>query len=129
VNTHFPDNVVTALKDAILNVFWKKTDVRALFERCDVDRTLIASQDWNGYKIHIVSPVVDTLDGCAQGIGLLRRILQETLAYKDGSHLLWLPDGQKRKREAERSLEHLRLLVKEHDTAKQSAEEERQAPR
>lgn len=127
MNGHFPDNILTALKEAILNVFWKKRDVRALFDRCGVGRTLISSQDWNGYKYHIVSPVLDVLNDTAQGIGSLRRILQETLAYKDGNHLLWLPDGQKRKREAERSLEHLRLLVKQHDAAKQTLEEQRQA--
>src|SRR3989442_410515 len=126
MNAHFPDNIATAMKEAIINVFWKKTDVRALLQRCGVDSTLIAAQDWNAYKFHIVSPVIDALNSQPEGIGALRRILQETLTYKDGAHLLWLPDSQKRKREAERSLEHLRLLVKDHDAAKQSAEEAKQ---
>jgi hypothetical protein len=127
MNNHFPDNIATSMKETILNVFWKKKDVRSLFERCGVSSTLISAQDWNGYKFHIVSPVIDALNGDPEGLAILRRILQETLAYKDGSHLLWLPDAQKRKREAERSLEHLRLLVSGHDAAKQSAEEQRQA--
>jgi hypothetical protein len=127
MNTHFPDNIVTAMKETILNVFWKKKDVRSLFQRCGVDLTLISAQDWNGYKYHIVSPVIDALNSDPEGLGILRRILQESLAYKDGNHLLWLPDGQKRKREAERSLEHLRLLVRERDAATQSAEEQREA--
>lgn len=67
------------------------------------------------------------MNGDPEGIGPLRRILQEILSYKNGSHLLWLSDGQKRKREAERCLEHLRLLVKDHDAAKQTAEEEKEA--
>jgi len=124
---HFPDNVLTALKDAIINVFWKKTDVKALFRRCDVPGDLIARQDWEGYKINIVSPVVDTLNGASQGLGPLRRILQETLQYKDGKHLAWLPDAQKRIHEAERSLEHLRLLVKDHEATVRTKEEERKA--
>jgi hypothetical protein len=127
MNTHFPDNIVTALKETILNVFWKKKDVRSLFQRSGVNSTLVAAQDWNGYKYHIVSPVIDALNSDPEGLGILRRILQETLAYTDGNHLLWLPDGQKRKREAERSLEHLRLLVRDHDAAKQSAQEQREA--
>jgi hypothetical protein len=126
MNSHFPDNIVTAMKETILNVFWKKKDVRNLFQRCGVGSALISAQDWNGYKFHIVSPVIDTLNNDPEGLAILRRILQETLAYKDGSHLLWLPDAQKRKREAERSLEHLRLLVSDHDAAKQSQEEQRQ---
>jgi hypothetical protein len=127
MSSYFPDNIATALKEAIINVFWKKQDVRALFQRCDVDAQVIAAQDWNKYKFHIVSPIVDWLNINPTGIGPLRRMLQETLTYKDGDHLLWLSDGQKRKREAERSLEHLRLLVKDHDAAKESAEEQKRA--
>ena len=127
MSNYFPDNIATALKEAVINVFWKKQDVRALFERCDVDAQLIAIQDWNKYKFHIVSPIIDSLNASPTGIGPLRRMLQEALTYKDGDHLLWLSDGQKRKREAERSLEHLRLLVKDNDAAKQSAEEQKRA--
>ena len=124
---HFPDNILTAMKEAILNVFWKKEDVRALLQRCDVPASLINSQDWQAYKYHIISPVLDALNDSSDGLGSLRRILQETLTYTDGSHLLWMSDGQKRKREAERCLEHLRLLVKDHDAAKRTEQEERLA--
>jgi hypothetical protein len=126
MSNHFSDNIVTAMKEAVVNVFWKKQDVRDLLQRCEVDTTLVTVQDWTKYKFHIVSPIIDALNGDPKGIGPLRRILQETLSYKDGNHLLWLSDGQKRKREAERCLEHLRLLVKDHDAAKQTAEEEKQ---
>lgn len=124
---HFPDNILTALKEAVINVFWKRSDVRALFQRCDVPPALINQQDWDAYKYHIVSPVLDSLNTSPGGLGPLRRILQETLSYTDGDHLLWMSDGKKRKREAERSLEHLRLLVKDHDAAKQTEAEERRA--
>ncbi|HEV2970538.1 MAG TPA: restriction endonuclease [Pirellulales bacterium] len=124
---HFPDNVMSVMKDAIINVFWKKTDVRALFDRCGVPRDLVSGQDWTAYKIHIVSPVLDNLNSTPKGLGPLRQILQETLKYTDGKHLLWLPDGEKRRKEAERGLEHLRLLVKELDAAKRTEDEERQA--
>src|ERR1700680_3268323 len=103
---HFPDNVLRALKKAIVNVFWTKKDLRELFHRCDVPKDLTNSQDWNGYKFHILDPVIDYLNGSPDGLGPLRRMLTETLHYKDGNHLLWLSDGQKRKREAEDSLEH-----------------------
>ncbi|WP_339683119.1 hypothetical protein [Gimesia maris] len=124
---HFPDNILTSLKETIVNVFWKKDDVRGLFRRCDVPSELINAQDWNAYKYHIVSPVLDSLNTVIDGIGPLRRLLQECLKYKDGDHLLWTSDGQKRKREAERCLEHLRLLVKDHDAAIRTEEEAREA--
>jgi hypothetical protein len=90
-----------------------------------VPDNLIAAQDWNTYKIHIVTPVIDTLNGDSDGLGPLRRVIQETLQYTDGQHLRWLPDADKRCREAERSLEHLRLLVKDHDAAQITKEESR----
>ncbi len=124
---HFPDNILTALKEAVINVFWKKADVHSLFSRCEVPHELISAQDWNAYKFHIVAPILDMLNSREDGLGPLRRILQETLEYKDGDHLLWLSDGQKRKREAERCLEHLRLLVKDYDTAKRTEREQREA--
>jgi hypothetical protein len=112
---HFPDNVARALKKALVNVFWTKKDLRQLFLRCDVPGHLTSAQDWSGYKFHIIDPVIDSLNESPDGLGPLRRILAETLHYKDGNHLLWLSDGQKRKREAEDSLEHLRVLVEKHD--------------
>lgn len=124
---HFPDNILTSLKETVINVFWKKEDVRSLFRRCEIPNELVNSQDWNAYKFHIVSPVLDTLNSAGEGLGPLRRILQATLEYKDGDHLLWLQDGQKRKREAERCLEHLRLLVKDYDAARRTDREQREA--
>lgn len=125
--SHFPDNILTALKETVVKVFWKKEDVRKLFQRSGVPDLLIGGQDWQAYKYHIVSPVLDVLNSTRDGLGPLRRILQETLAYKDGDHLLWTNDGKKNKREAERCLEHLRLLVKDYDAAQATKEEERQA--
>jgi hypothetical protein len=125
--SHFPDNIMTALKDAVINVFWKKKDVRSLFDRCGVASALVASQDWTAYKINIVAPVIDALNQGTDGLGPLRQIIHETLQYTDGKQLMWLPDADKRCREAERSLEHLRLLVKDHDAAQRTKQEERQA--
>lgn len=124
---HFPDSVLTTLKETVVKVFWKKDDVRKLFQRSGVPDLLISGQDWQAYKYHIVSPTLDVLNSTRDGLGPLRRILQETLAYKDGEHLLWTNDGQKNKREAERCLEHLRLLFKDYDAAQATKDEERQA--
>jgi len=115
------------MKESVINLFWKKEDVRGLFRRCSVPNDLITSQDWNAYKYYIVTPVLDRLNSSEEGLGPLRRILQETLEYTDGDHLLWLQDGQKRKREAERCLEHLRLLVKDYDAMRRTEQEQRES--
>ena len=47
--------------------------------------------------------------------------------YKDGRHLLRFQDGEKRRREAERALDYLRALVKDHDATQRSEVEQRDA--
>jgi hypothetical protein len=124
---HFPDAIMTSLKETVVNVFWKRTDVKSLFLKCGVPTTLINNQDWDGYKINAVAPVLDYLNEHEDGIGPLRQILQETLSYRDGEHLLWMSDGKVRKHEAERCLKRLRELVANHDVAVRTEEEERLA--
>ena len=88
---------------------------------------LMGSQDWEGYKINIVAPVLDYLNEHEDGIGPLHQVLQETLSYQDGDHLLWMTDGKVRKQEAERCLKRLRQLVANRDAAVRTDEEERLA--
>jgi len=124
---HFSQSVLVALKDAIVKVFWKKDDVRSLFEVAGVPRSLVDAQNWQLYKFKIVSPVLDKLNTTDAGIGPLRRILHETLSFKDGNHLLWCSAGQKLKQDAEISLARLRELVADHDAAKQTEKEKLEA--
>jgi hypothetical protein len=127
LTAHFSQNILGALKDAVIKVFWKKDDVRTRFEVAGVQRSLIDAQNWQLYRFKIVSPVLDKLNTTESGMAPLRRILQETLSFRDGSHLLWCSDGQRLKKEAEESLARLRSLVADHDAAKQSEKEQREA--
>jgi hypothetical protein len=126
---HFSHDIVTALKEAAVKVFWTRAQLRTMLNIAGVDQKLINSQDWNQYKYHILSPIVDTLNTSEGGLGALRLILRETLRYKSCDHLLRYNDGKKLKKEAERALEHLRGLAQEHDSAKATEKEERDARR
>ena len=84
------------------------------------------SQNWELPKYKVISPVLDELNSREEGLGPLRALLHETLSYKDGKHLLWLPDGQDKRKDAEVAIANLRYLVSSHDKAKQTAEEEKQ---
>ncbi len=126
---HFNHDIVSGMKDAAVKVFWTKSDLRSMLTIAGVDQTLINAQDWERYKYHMLSPIIDALNCTESGIGPLRRILHEILRYKKCDHLLRFNDGKKLKREAENALERLRALVKEHDTAKVTEEEEREARR
>lgn len=121
---YFPDNVMTALKEAVVKVFWTKDHLRSFLAECGVPEFLIAAQDWDRYKYHIVDPILMTLNESQDGLGPLRRILAGTLSYSDCSHLLRWQDGQRRKREAEAAVERLYLLVEKHDRQLQAEREE-----
>ena len=123
---HIADNILTALKEAVIAVFWTKKDMRKVLVRSQVPDNLIARQDWNDYKINIATPILDELNGTPNGIGPLRRLVDETLQYKDGKHLSWVTDADKRMRDAERALEHLRLLIKDHDSDLKQQRHERE---
>jgi hypothetical protein len=126
---HFNHDIISGMKDAAVKVFWTRSDLRSMLTIAGVDQILINAQDWERYKYHILSPIIDTLNCNENGIGSLRRILHEILRYKKCDHLLRFNDGKKLKREAENALEHFRALVKEHDAAKVTEEEEREARR
>ncbi|HEX9201166.1 MAG TPA: hypothetical protein VF865_16520 [Acidobacteriaceae bacterium] len=126
---HFSHDTVAALKDAAVKVFWTRTDLRSMLNIAGVDQNLITAQNWEQYKYHILSPIVDSLNVSEAGLGPLRRILHETLRYKDCKHLLRFNNGKQLKKEAEQALEYLRSLVKEHDAAQATEEDEREARR
>lgn len=126
---HFSHDIASALKDAVVKVFWTKTDLRSMLTISGVGQALINAQDWDRYKYHIFSPIIDALNSNESGLGPLRRILHETLRYKSCDHLLRFNDGKRLKREAEHALEHLRALVKDHDAAKVTEKEEREIRR
>ncbi len=126
---YFTHDIISALKDAAVKVFWTRSDLRSMLNISGVDERLISGQDWDRYKYHILSPIVDFLNENEDGIGPLRRMLHETLRYKNCDHLLRFSDGKKLKAEAEAALESLRSRVKEHDAAKATESEEREARR
>jgi len=121
---HFPDQIIEALKETLVHVFWTKKHLRRILNRSEVPSELIVSQDWESYKYHIVDPILLALNESDSGLRPLRLLLSETLNYEDCSHLLRFSDGRKRKREAERLVEHLRLLVKNHDSSLKAKQEE-----
>jgi hypothetical protein len=120
---------MTALTDCVVKVFWTRKHLRDVLSRCDVPQSLIGTPDWNAYKYHIVDPILKALNQSEEGLGPLRRVLAETLHYKDCNHLLRWQDGQRLKRDAEASLRHLRLLVEQHDEKFKAEHEEQQRRR
>lgn len=126
---HFNHDIISALNNSAVKLFWEKKDLRRMLNIAGVDAALIAAQDWTAYKYHIVGPIIDHLNLTPEGIGPLRRILHETLLYKDAKHLLRYTDGKDRRRDAEEALATLRALVEAHNEARVTAEDEAESRR
>ena len=125
---HFNHDIISALNNAAVKLFWEKKDLRRMLNIAGVDAALIAAQDWTAYKYHIVGPIIDHLNLTPEGIGPLTD-LHETLLYKDAKHLLRYTDGKDRRRDAEEALATLRALVAAHDEARATAEDEAESRR
>jgi len=69
---HFPDNILNVLQDAIINVFWRKNDMQALFKRSSAPQHMFSMQDWSQSKYHILHPVLEKLNSNPEGLGPLR---------------------------------------------------------
>src|SRR5271157_1219859 len=123
---HYPEMLMMAFKDAVVKVYYTRKDLRSVLDRCEVATSLIVAQDWNRYKYHIVSPILDHLNGSQVGLRPLRLILTDILSFKNCDHLLWMNDGKLKKKEAEESLSRFRALVKEHDVEVKQKEVQRQ---
>lgn len=121
---HFPDNVMTALKDTAVKVFWTKKHLREVLSHCSVPSSLIAAQDWDQVKYYVLDPILNFLNQSPEGLSSLRQILSEALSYTDCGHLLRHQDGQRLKREAETALDRLRLLVEKHDATLRTERDE-----
>jgi len=119
---------MTALKDALVKVFWRKDHLRKVLVNCGVSKALISQQDWNAYKFHIVDPILDRLNNTVGGSLVIERLITETLGYTDCSHLLRYPDGKDKKKEAEASVQHLREMTGKPDPHK-TGEDDEQASR
>jgi hypothetical protein len=65
---HFSHDVVAALKDATVKVFWTRTDMRTMLNIAGVDPKLISAQDWDRYKYFILSPIIDSLNTDENGV-------------------------------------------------------------
>jgi Restriction endonuclease len=118
---NFDDRQLRSLKEAVRNVFWKRSDIRRVFERCGVPSSLISSIDWENNKTwDSVDQVLEALNTSTNGAPLISKIAKETLDYPDGKHLAWA--GGDRVTAASDSLTALRDVLGEKSEQKRKAE-------
>lgn len=72
---------IHALKEALCNIYWYKSDLRSFLTSCIQDPSVLNVADWDNYKRQIVSDVIDQL--CADQeryLGDIRRLFHELLS-------------------------------------------------
>lgn len=115
MQSNLPTNVLMALKEAALAVFWTKKDLRGALGRCGVNGRLVSEQDWSGYKRDALDPILEKLNRKSSGRPVLIKLINELLAFSDCNHLLRWDDGETRKEKGESALAQLRKVAGEYD--------------
>jgi len=117
-----------ALKQALTDVYWYKSDLRSFLTTTLSKPDILPRLNWDDYKRNIVATLVDALAKSQGGNGNdLLRLMTEVARVDDYSHLLRLEDGDKKARQARKSVAALRNYVGKpsDDEAEQKAIEER----
>jgi hypothetical protein len=123
---------INALKEALTNVYWYKSDLRSFIMNTVNDTSMLAKLDWSDYKRNIVTLLVNNL---ARSEDIyqndLLRLMSEVIKIEDFSHLSRLEDGAEKVRIARESVNALRTLAKAHfdllETQRTSEEKRRVA--
>lgn len=106
---------INALKEALANVYWYKSDLRSFIMNTISEPGILARLDWSDYKRNIVTVLIDFLARNQDTYqNDLLRLLSEIIKIEDFSHLSRLEDGDEKVRKAEESVNALKTLVKDH---------------
>lgn len=106
---------INALKEALTNIYWYKSDLRSFIMNTVNDTNILAKLDWNDYKRNIVTLLINHLARNQDTYqNDLLRLMSEVIKIEDFSHLSRLEDGAEKVSKAEESVNALRTLVKEH---------------
>lgn len=122
---------INALKEALTNIYWYKSDLRSFIMNTISDTNLLAKLDWNDYKRNIVTLLVNYLarNQDTHQNDLLR-LMSEVIKIEDFSYLSRLEDGAEKVKKAKESVNALRTLAEDHfDLVEQQriSEEQRKA--
>ena len=106
-----------ALKEALTNLYWYKSDLRSFLTSTLGNTSLLGTLNWEDYKRNIVSSLVDYM--AKRGGEYQRELLQLMSGVSlvdDFSHLERLEDGRQKAAKARAAVGALRKLAHGHDS-------------
>lgn len=109
---------IVALKEALCNIYWYKSDLRSFLQQCISDGLLVGSLNWDNYKRQIVSDLIDTLVADQERyLGDLTSLSYAVVNIGSFEHLAHLDRGEQKIKRATSTVEQLRKLVEPHKDA------------
>ena len=123
VNARINPVALEALKEALSKVYWFKSELQSFLRNSIGDPAILQIGDWGGYKIQVVSDIVDHLASDQERyFGHLRRLISDVIQFRDFPHLERLDDGEQKAERARVAVEILRKLVEDHEQTKRERE-------
>jgi hypothetical protein len=105
-------SALIALKEALVNVYWYKNDLRGFLRICVNDSTILGRLNWNDYKRNIVTQLVEMLTTHEDTYQeLLLHLMVEVAKIEDFSHLAKLDDGPNKVTKARESIRNLKRQI------------------
>ncbi len=115
---------IHALKEALCNIYWYKSDLRSFLTSCIQDKAILSAADWNTYKRQIVSDVIDQLCSDQEKyLGDIRRLFHEVAKMDNFRHLSILDDGARKAERARQAVAELKRITETHDKATKEVDE------
>lgn len=118
------DRRLRAVKEAVRNTFWTRDEIRKLFVRCQVPHFLVSEVRADAKTWTIVDTVIDALNLNEKYHRMLEKVIEQTLQYRDGTHLQWA--GPERVESANASLKKLREEIGELADERRKRQQEQQ---
>jgi len=101
-----------ALKQALTDVYWYKSDLRSFLTATLSKPELVSQLNWDDYKRNIVSALVDRLSHHEDLFQAdLLRLMTEVARVEDFEHLVRLDDGKAKAKKGQKAVLALRKYV------------------
>jgi len=107
---------IIALKEALTNLYWYKSDLRSFLTSTLTNPALLSRLNWSDFKRNIVSGLVGFLERSQDEYQAdLLRLMTEIARVDDFSHLERLEGGKQKAAAARTSVAALRKLIHAHE--------------
>jgi hypothetical protein len=105
-------SALIALKEALIDVYWYKGDLKSFLTICVGDLSILSRLDWTEYKRIVVAQLIEMLTAREDTYQeLLIHLMIEVAKIENFGHLAKLDDGQNKVNKAKASVRNLKKQI------------------